>query len=122
GLEEKIVLMGFQQSISSLLVGLDVFVLSSRFEGLPLTIIEAMFAGLPVIGAAVGGNAEAVEQDRGGFLVPPNDQQALASAMMALADNKQLRLEMGLYNSERALAEFSVDNMLGKYEELYLQR
>jgi colanic acid/amylovoran biosynthesis glycosyltransferase len=53
-------------------------------EGLPSVIPEAMAQACPVIGSNQGGIAEAIDHNRTGLLVPPNDPQALANAMRAI--------------------------------------
>ena len=72
----------------------DVFVLPTLAEGTPNSIIEAMAHGLPVIASAVGGVPDLVTRESG-ILVPPGDPKALASAMMLLASDHQLRKQMG---------------------------
>ena len=72
----------------------DVFVLPTLAEGTPNSIIEAMAHGLPVIASAVGGVPDLVTRESG-ILVPPGDPKALASAMMLLASDHQLRSRMG---------------------------
>ncbi len=66
------------------LAGADIFVLPSRSEGFSNAIVEAMAAGLPVVATNVGGNAEAVENEVSGFIVPAEDPQALADAVLQL--------------------------------------
>ena len=72
----------------------DVFVLPTLAEGTPNSIIEAMAHGIPVISSAVGGVPDLVTRESG-ILVPPGDPKALASAMMLLASDHQLRKRMG---------------------------
>ena len=63
----------------------DVFVLPSRTDPFPIAMLEAMAAGLPVIGTAVDGIAEQVTPECG-RLVPPEDVEGLAEAMLWLAE------------------------------------
>jgi glycosyltransferase involved in cell wall biosynthesis len=58
-----------------------VFVLPSLSEGLRRVVIEAMATGTPVIGSAVGGILELIEEGLTGFLVPPADDMALADRL-----------------------------------------
>ena len=74
--------------------GLDVFILPTLAEGTPNSIIEAMAHGLPVIASAVGGVPDLVTRESG-ILVPPGDPEALASAMLLLASDDKLRVQMG---------------------------
>jgi glycosyltransferase involved in cell wall biosynthesis len=47
---------------------------------------QALAAGLPLVGTAVGGIAEVVEDGANGILVPPEDPDALAAALVRVAD------------------------------------
>ena len=67
---------------------LDVFVIPSRLDALPRAVIEATIVGTPVIGTAVGGIPEILDQGKGGMLVPPEDPMALADAIEALATKR----------------------------------
>jgi glycosyltransferase involved in cell wall biosynthesis len=73
----------------------DLMVLPSRGEGLPLAIVEAMAHGLPVIATRVGGNEEAVDDGNTGLLVPPEQPEALAAAIIQLARDHEARRRMG---------------------------
>ena len=52
-----------------------------------MAVIEAMAARLPVVATAVGGVPELVLDGETGLLTPPDDAQALAAALAALADD-----------------------------------
>ena len=58
-------------------------------DGLPNVCLEAMNFGLPVISTTISGIPEGVEEGKNGWLIPPNDSQALADAMekALLSDN-----------------------------------
>jgi colanic acid/amylovoran biosynthesis glycosyltransferase len=64
-------------------------------EGLPSVIPEAMTQACPVIGSDQGGIAEAVQHNRTGLLVPPNDARALAAAMRRIVSEPGLRASLG---------------------------
>lgn len=86
---------GMRRDIPDILRSLDCFVLPSEVESLPLSIREAMSMELPVVVTDVGGNREIVAEGITGKLVPSHNPEALAAAMKTIADNPQLRLEMG---------------------------
>ena len=100
------------------LAEVDVFVLPSRNEGFPLSIVEAMLAGRSVIATDVGSVGEAVDADTG-VVVAPDDVDALRAAIAALADDRGLRVRLGLAGRERALERFTADVMARRFEELY---
>lgn len=69
----------------------DAFVLFSTYEGLPHTLLEAMASETPVIASKVGGNVEVIEHECTGLLVPPEDIDALSSAICQLLSNQSIR-------------------------------
>lgn len=82
-------------------------------EAAPLAALEAMSIGLPVVGTAIGGTVE--ELDDAGVLVPPGDPDALAAALAGLVDDADRRRTLGdaararveaCYRQEEATARF----------------
>jgi glycosyltransferase involved in cell wall biosynthesis len=104
---------------AQLLVEADVFALPSYAEGLPMALLEAMAAGLAVVATPVGGIGEVVEDGVNGFLVPPGDVRALASALRRLATDVELRAAMGRRNRERAERELDVGPYLAQLLGIY---
>lgn len=49
GIENRVWMLGMRNDIPELLMGMDLFLLPSRFEGLPIAVVEAQCAGLPVL-------------------------------------------------------------------------
>ena len=74
----------------------DIFVLPSRSEGFSNAIIEAMAASLPIVATNVGGNAEAVMDGINGYIVPPEDVDALSAAIAKLVSDPLQARTMGL--------------------------
>ena len=102
-----------------MLAALDVFVLPSRHEGLGVAILEAMAMALPVVASAVGGIPEAVAAGRTGLLVPAEDPDALAAAILTLGRDRAHARRLGAAGRDRVLAEFSMSAMTSRYERLY---
>lgn len=84
----------------------DVFVLPTQGDCLPVAITEAMAAGLPVVSTDVGAIKEAVVPGENGFVIAPEDGADLTRNLLQLADNNQLRLEMGVKGRRLAEAKF----------------
>jgi glycosyltransferase involved in cell wall biosynthesis len=92
---------------SEILAGHDFFVLPSRREAQSLAVLEAMQASLPVVSTDVGAMSEAVTDGVTGFLVPPDDPEALAGRILELVRNAQMRAAMGLAGRRRYEQEFT---------------
>jgi len=120
-LEDTILFLGRRspKEIVDLLSVTDIFVLSSLREGLPTSIIEAMAAGCPVVATSVGGVSELVAEGVTGFLVNSGDVEGLASRLILLLDNSELRVKMSVAGKLRAINKFSLPRMVSEYESLY---
>jgi glycosyltransferase involved in cell wall biosynthesis len=83
-------------------------VIPSRHDALPYVVLESLAMGTPVIASAVGGIPEIIRDGIDGFLVPPNDPQALADKMQLFLSNQSLREEMGQNARLRFLDKFEL--------------
>lgn len=113
-------LLGTREDAARLVSSFDIFTLFSSHEGLPLTVIEAMLAGVPVVANSVGGVGEMVVHGETGYLVSGLYTDAAAGYIEELVKNRELRAAMGGAGRKRALEIFSLDRMIGLYENLYL--
>lgn len=75
------------------LAAADAFLLTSRWEALPFTIAEAFQQGAPAIATDCGGVAELIDETVGRVL-PVGDADGLAAAVLALAEDADLRRSM----------------------------
>ena len=122
GLHDAVRIVGYWPDLAEALAALDVFVLPSLMEGHPLAILEAMAAGKPVVATDVGGNAEAVEPDSTGLLVPPADPEALAGAIVSLLDAPERARQLGAAGRRSLDRRFSLGAAVRANEEVYLRR
>lgn len=81
GLDRSVTFEGACADVAPSVRASDVAVLPSRTEGMPVALLEAMACAVPVVATRVGGSAEVVEDGVTGWLVPPEDPGALASAL-----------------------------------------
>lgn len=88
-------------------------------EPFPLVPLEAMCSGLPVIASTAGGTKEAVRPNETGLLVPPNDSQSLADAILTLMMDGEMRQRLGRQAAGAASEEYSLEGMIAHVEELY---
>lgn len=118
-LGDPVWLAGDRQDVPQLLQSMDVFVLPSLGEGISNTLLEAMATGLPVVATRVGGNPELVADGENGLLVPVADDEALAAALEALAQDAALRARMGTAALERVAERFDWDRTVSDYMKVY---
>jgi glycosyltransferase involved in cell wall biosynthesis len=98
----------------------DAFALPSRADPFPIAMLEAMATGVPVIGARRDGLAEQIT-DECGLLVEPEDPEALAGAILELADRDQeTRAAMGQAARERVASRFNLQRQADAVHEAYL--
>jgi L-malate glycosyltransferase len=100
GLESKVRFLGQRKDVPALMHALDAFVLNSENEPLGLVLAEAMACGTPVIATRGGGVSEIVSDGQTGRLVDYGDREALANAMVELANNECLRSSL-ILNARR---------------------
>lgn len=120
GVLSRVRFMGHRDDVPSILTGSDLFVLPSESEASPNVVLEAMAAGLPVVASRVGGIPELVADAVTGYLIPPGDQAALASALLDLLDDPNRTAAFGQAGRTRVAREYSFDRMVRQFETLYL--
>jgi glycosyltransferase involved in cell wall biosynthesis len=84
-----------RQEVRDLLDASRLLVLPSRSEGMGRVILEAFARGRPVVATRVGGIPELVEDGITGRLVPPEDPQALAKALVEMLQDVNPAAAMG---------------------------
>ncbi|MGC2110618.1 MAG: glycosyltransferase [Candidatus Korobacteraceae bacterium] len=119
-LAERVVFPGTVDNVADLLNAMDIFVLPTLMEGMSNTLLEALAVGLPVIATRVGGNPEVVAEGVCGHLFAPQDVPGLASLLRTLLRDSRVRAEFGRAARERALREFSLEAMVRRYRDLYI--
>ncbi len=118
GVDGRIAFAGFRPAAAELHPVADVLALSSDSEACPLVSLEAMAAGRPVVGTAVGDVPLQILDGETGFVVPPRDPRAMASALVALGD-ASLRRRLGDAGRQRVKKEFPIDRSFDRTVEVY---
>lgn len=95
----------------------SVVALSSVSEGFPYSLIEAMTCGRACVATDVGGVTEAVGDT--GFVVPPRSPAPMAQACLTLLRDDGLRHRLGAAARTRALENFTVDEAINTFDEIY---
>ncbi len=85
----------------------------------PNALIEAMAMQLPVISTTVTAIPEIIDHEVNGLLVPPNDEMALADAMIKLMESPALRKELGENARRKVENSFDIAKNVRRYLELF---
>jgi glycosyltransferase involved in cell wall biosynthesis len=124
GVRERVIFAGRQtgKDLIAHYNAADVFAITSTYDNFPFVVLEAMACELPVIATRVGGLPKSVDDGRTGVLVDSGNVGNLKSAILALAHDKDRRLEMGRRGREKVVEKHSwletARQMLDLYESL----
>lgn len=88
-------------------------------EGLGVVLIEAMSHGKPVVASRLGGIVDAVENGQNGLLVPPDNPDTLADALLRVVEDEGLAARLGEAGWERAKKLFSWESIAEQHLDLY---
>jgi len=94
-------------------------VLPSRREGLPKSLLEAAACARPIVATDVPGCREIARDGVNALLVPPDDAQALADAIILLAKDKRLRATFGEAGRRLVEKEYSAARIGADIVALY---
>lgn len=120
GLQDQVRFLGFCDHVPRLLMTHQVCVLSTHYEGMPLSLVEGMAAGCAVVGSAVTGVKEVLDDGINGRLVPHADPAALAGALEGLLRDPTLAARLGAAARATALDRHSLELMTQRYEDLFV--
>ena len=121
GLESCVVSHGRLKppDVAARLAEADAFLLTSLSEGIANAALEAMACGLPVVTTNVGGMSEAITDGVEGFLVPPRDDEAAATALQRLWLEPGLRCRMSAAARRRIETDFDLRDQIDAFAALF---
>ncbi len=90
-IEDAVTITGWQNDVPAILGAMDIYACTSDSEGMSNALLEALAAGLPVVATDVGDNPIVVRPGRDGLIVPPREANALAAALLELAETPDRR-------------------------------
>lgn len=126
GISDRVTFLGHRADVAELLCAADLFVLPSRREGFPGAVLEAMALEVPIVATAIPGVSEAVVGGEHAMLVPPENPEALAAAVVAAVSSPEACRERALAALARFHDHFTVDRaadgMLRFYEAALASR
>lgn len=120
GLSERVILAGYRTDVPDVLAAIDVLANCPRSrEGLSVAILEALAAARPVVATRVGGIPEIVRDGETGLLVPPEDPEALAAAIVRMLSDSALASRLGAGGAKLVREHFTLDSMVEGNERVY---
>lgn len=99
--------MGFRTPIEPYLAATDILLVPAMGEPFGRTLIEAMFLGTPVVATRHGGNPEAIQNDRTGFLVEPEDPDAFIEPIARLLTDREAWTRISRTAADHVRSSFS---------------
>ncbi len=120
GLEDKTLIIPFQEEIGKFWDSIDIAVVpSTEPEPFGMVVIEAMLSQKPVVASNHGGPTEIVLHNETGFLFEPNNKQSLADSLEKLILNPDLRKTFGINGKKRAIEKFSINSHVHHFETIF---
>jgi glycosyltransferase involved in cell wall biosynthesis len=119
GIRAGVTMLGRCDDMPSFYASLDVMVSSSRQEGLPMAILEGMASRLPLIATPVGAIPTVIQNGRTGVLVPSENVELLARAIVDLLQDHEKRERLGSAARRLVEEEFSAARMTADYLRVY---
>jgi len=119
GLEKHFLFLGRRKDIAELLACCQLAALPSETESLPNAVLEVMSAGLAVVATSTGGTLEIIDGGVDGLLVPPQNPQTLAAALLQLLLEPQMARRLARAGQEKMRSHFSFDRLIVELEQLY---
>jgi len=120
GLAGSVALAGYRPDVPEVLAALSVSVNCPKAgEGLSGAVRESLAAGVPVVATDVGGNRELVLDGRTGLLVPPDDPDALAAAILRLLGDRAFAAGLAAAGARFVRERLTEDRMVEETERVY---
>ena len=122
GLTDTVFPLGFRNDTAPYCNAMDLALNCSwGTEATSLALLETMSLGIPAVVTNFGGNPGVIADGVNGLVTPVRDTQAMADAILRLADNPELYSALSA-GAEKIYAErFTADVMTRKTEEVYIK-
>ena len=124
-LEPRVHFLGEITDIPALLAEADMFVLPTwgrwRMEGCPVALLEAMACGKACIATDIPGARDLIQPGQSGLIVPPEDADAIATAIRRLIQDLDLRGRLGRAARDRVERHFTIEKEVARHTVMYAQ-
>ena len=121
GLDGVVTFAGFRRDIPDVMASFDILAFPSHAESFGVVLIEAMAMELPVVSTNCDGVLDIVVEGETGLFVPPRASAELASALLRLIDDPDLRRRLGQAARKRVLELFDRRNQIDRLEKIYAE-
>ena len=111
--------LGRVEDVRAVLSAADAVAVPSRLEGQGIVALEALASRRPVVASRVGGLAAMLREGATALLVPPEDPEALASALSRLAADGALRARLAQQGFELVKQCYDVRVQTAAVEQIY---
>ncbi len=118
GVTDRIHFLGFRTDVKELMKISDIFLFTTFQEGLPRSMMEAMACGLPCVASKIRGNVDLLDTGKGGYLKGVSDLDGFTDSLKRLANDGNLRGQMGAYNLE-AIKSYDMLVVAKEIETIY---
>jgi glycosyltransferase involved in cell wall biosynthesis len=119
GISKKVIFAGVRRDLERIYPIIDIFVIPSLWEPFGNVALEAAASGKPVVATMVGGLPESVLDGETGILVPPENPDKLAEAILFLLSNPDIAHRMGKVGQERVKSYFTPERLGDEIEKVY---
>jgi glycosyltransferase EpsF len=119
GLSDSVRFLGYRDDVPYILTRSDLFLFPSWLEGLGVAALEASAAAIPVVASNIPAIAEAIEHGSTGLLIDPNNNSAMADAVICLLEDKALATRLGCAGRNRVSERFSNRVSAGSLLRIY---
>ncbi len=119
GISKNVVFYGKQNNVSDFLKTATIFVLPSRREGMSNALMEAMLYGKPCIATDISGNQDLIQNGENGILVPVNNKNELAKAILYLLKNDEIRKRIREKAKITIEKNYMIEHIASKYIQTY---
>jgi glycosyltransferase involved in cell wall biosynthesis len=119
GLSQQVIFMGMRSDVPAILAASDLFTMPSSGEACPMAILEAMAMKKAIVALDEGGPRELVEHGKSGLLSQQGDIQQLAEYILTLANDPDLRKQMGECARRRVEEYLNPQRQANEVEQIY---
>jgi glycosyltransferase involved in cell wall biosynthesis len=121
GISNRVLMLGARDDVAAVMQALDLLIVNSSSEACCLVVLEAMACGVPVLATRTGGTPELIEHGKDGWLVPLRDEDALATAIIKLICQPDLRSQFARQGRQRVTARCGVRRYIKEIQNFYLE-